>query len=67
MSDTNRCTGCGKCADICFLGGISMTGYREAAVKRFESFLAEGRLKPQDPNIKPMEEIPRVSDIHTIS
>jgi Fe-S-cluster-containing hydrogenase component 2 len=50
MTDTDRCTGCGNCAGICSLGGIAMTGCREEAIKRFESFLAEGRLKPQNPS-----------------
>jgi NAD-dependent dihydropyrimidine dehydrogenase PreA subunit len=48
IADTDKCTGCGKCAGMCSLGGIAMTGYREDAVKRFESFLKEGRLKPQN-------------------
>jgi ferredoxin len=50
MANTDKCSGCGKCADICSLGGISMTTYREDAIRRFKSFLTEGKLKPQGPS-----------------
>jgi Fe-S-cluster-containing hydrogenase component 2 len=35
IDDPDSCTGCGKCADACGLGGIAMTEYVAEARQRF--------------------------------
>ena len=35
LPDPDECTGCGKCADVCGLGGIVMTEYVDEARQRF--------------------------------
>lgn len=35
LEDPSMCTGCGRCADACGLGGIAMTEFVDEAVQRF--------------------------------
>jgi Fe-S-cluster-containing hydrogenase component 2 len=35
LDDPSLCTGCGRCAEACGLGGIAMTEYVHEAAERF--------------------------------
>ena len=41
LGDPRLCTGCGKCADACGLGGIVMTECVEEAATRFRERFRE--------------------------
>ena len=36
LEEPHKCTGCGKCAQACAMGAISMTSYVDRAMERFK-------------------------------
>lgn len=37
LDDPDACTGCGRCAEMCGLGGIAMTEFVDEARERFRT------------------------------